>query len=234
MIASKRRGDTHYRGCWGIGEEADVLVSNWTQFVEVRWNSDIMWQCWILNFPRRKFVVLPSTTSPTCKSFQVLFISSQCVFSFFIHVLCTHCPLCLLISSLCVNRFSLIFVGVLTPPPPFSSCSSLCMLSSVFVHIRRTHTPFASSSPGSADHWPTSICISVRTFILLHLGLLYSHTPPPFSLVSYRRSLYSHPPLQKACTLFLPDICSSYSPPPLLSLSPGSRCIRPFLPLMIK
>ena len=121
MIASKRRGDTHYRGCWGIGEEADVLVSNWTQFVEVHWNSDIMWQCWISNFPRRKFVVLPSTTLPTCKSFQVLFISSQCVFSFFIHVLCTHCPLCLLISTLCVHSSSFICLGCNHTHPPFLS-----------------------------------------------------------------------------------------------------------------
>ena len=115
------------------------------------------------------------TTSPT-----LIFLSSQCrlLSNFFIHVVHTHSPLCLLISSLCLDRFSLIFVGVLTPPPPFSSYSSLCVLSSVFVHVRHTHTPFASSSPGSADHWPTSICISVRTFILPHFGSLYSH--PPF------------------------------------------------------
>ena len=31
-----------------------------TKFIEVHWNSNIMWLCWILNFPTRKLIVLPS------------------------------------------------------------------------------------------------------------------------------------------------------------------------------
>ena len=63
--------------------------------------------------------------------------------------------------------------------------SSLCVLSYVFVHVRHTHTPFASSSPGSVDHLPSSICMSVHTFILPHLSSLYSH--PPLSLLISRQ-----------------------------------------------
>ena len=128
----------------------------------------------------------------------------------------------------------------------FLSLFSPYVLSSVFVHIHPTHTHLPPHLQAVPATYPQArvACLSVRTFVLHHLCSLYSH-PPLFLiisrqwtfLVSYWRSSYSHPPLpplQKVCALVLPDICSSYSPPPLLCLSPDSRCIIPFLPLMIR
>ena len=115
--------------------------------------------------------------------------------------------------------------------------SSLYILSSVFVDIHPTHTPFASS-PGSADHLPPSMCsMSVRTFVLHHLCSLYSH--PLFfssslgsglssSLISVHCTHTLLCLLQKVCALVLLDICLSYSPPPLLSLSPDGT-VKPLL-----
>ena len=126
-----------------------------------------------ISLHRNSLFFLPTTLSTR------LFLSSQCMLSsFFVHVLHTHSPLCLLISSLCVDRFSLIFVGVLTPPPPLSSCFQFVHAFICLCPCSSYSHPIASSSPGSADYWLSSICMSVCTFVLPHLDLLYSH--PPF------------------------------------------------------
>ena len=162
----------------------------WWEDAKVPVRKSMCW-CWIEQFYSLKSIETPTpcdniefqislhrnllfflpTTSPTC-----LFLSSQCrLSSFFIHVLHTHSPLCLLTSSLCMDKFSLIFVGVLTPPPPFSSCFQfvhaficlcphslyshpICLLISrqcwpptlKHMHVcAYFHPPFLSSSPGS-------------------------------------------------------------------------------------
>ena len=108
----------------------------------------------------------------------------QAVLPSFVHVCHTHLPLSLLVSH-------------------------LCMLSS-FIHIRCTHPPFLSSSPGSASvlcpHSPYSHLLFVHAFVL------------------HPHSLYSHLPFVRAFVLYP---CSPYSPAPF-SLLVSRQCFRPW------
>jgi len=138
-------------------------------------------------------------------------------------------------SQRSVRRMSHILPHVCWPyshPPPFLSSFSVCAC------FRLSFSTFTILTPIclSCDHLPSSTCsMSVHTFILPHLCSLYSHTP---FLSSYPGSVY-FPCLLSVFIILTPSFASSPEilcfslpwsvfvilTPPLLSLSPGSRCV---------
>ena len=114
--------------------------------------------------PHRQLVSLSkSSSSPVSACFP-----SSSTFSVLTTLLVCSSLVCVWIHPLT----SVLAVTTLTPH--FSPCFEFVH---AFVYLCPSHTPFASSSPGSADHLPSSICsMSVSTFILPHLPYSF----PPF------------------------------------------------------
>ena len=98
----------------------------------------------------------------------------------------------------------------------FLSLFSPYVLSSVFVHIHPTHTPFASSSPGSASHLPPSMCsMSVCAYFCPPSSVFAVFTSPPFSP---HLQAVDFPHLLSAFIILTPSFASSpenlcFSPP---------------------
>ena len=79
----------------------------------------------------------------------------------------------------------------------FLSLFNPYVLSSVFVHIHPTHTPFASSSPGSAGHLPPSTCWDVTTLCIplcIFLFLSFPFIPLATHVLVYKPIDYSWSP----------------------------------------
>ena len=127
-----------------------------------------MWRCWISEI-RSSFRQLVSLSKSSSSPVSACFPSSS-TFS-----VLTALFICSSLVCACIHPLTSV-LAVTTLTPHFSPCFEFVH---AFVYLHPSHTPFASSSPGSADHLPSSMCsMSVSTFILPHL--LYSY--PPFNV----------------------------------------------------
>jgi hypothetical protein len=173
-------------GCWWQGSSDERMLRFWWGSGHIELNNfksaihrsplKLQYHVTMLNFefpnmeihcssfpPHHQVISLSkSPSSPV----SVCFCPSPSTFS-----ILTALFVCSCLACVCVHPPSSV-LAIFTPTPLSLLISSLCVLSSVFVHILQNHTPFASSSPGSAYHLPSSTCSTfVCTFILPPLCL---------------------------------------------------------------
>jgi len=133
---------------WSSGEQ--VYAQYWIeelkspQFIEVGWNSDTMWPCWIQHVPTHRNLYF----HPSSSTFSILTAPFAC-------------------SSLvceCIHPPSSVF-AVLTPTPLSLLVSSLCVFSSIFVNIHRTHPNCLQQPPAWGVGFVASLALFQASFI---------------------------------------------------------------------
>ena len=124
---------------------------------------------WIVNKPHSKRGDFKSLSKSSSSQVSACFPSSSTF------AVLTALFVCSSLVCVCIHPLTS-GLAVTTLTPHFSPCFKFVH---AFVYLHPSHTPFASSSPGSADHLPSSMCsMSVSTFILPHPPYSY----PPFNV----------------------------------------------------